>query len=166
MKKKLLLFSLFISSCCFSQSRLPTTNQEPDYYIDSIKVHPLGVFDIGKVESINVVKNSTVPNGKVYIKIKKDVPFNLITAADIIRIYKIDTRSASIIMLDDEIIKDTSDFKIDLSYILKVEVVKAPEIKYLPANNSNLIILKITTATQANIEKEKSIRLKGGNSPA
>ena len=161
MKKSLFVFFIFMNFNCFSQSRLYVGNSEPDYYIDSVRVQALGVFDPNKIESINVVKDSTAPSGKIYIKIKKNTTVHFLTAKDIVVMNNIIPGSISIFLLDNEIVKDTSNFSIDSSYILKVEIVKASEIKYLPENISNLSIVKIITATQANIDKEKLIFFRG-----
>jgi len=42
-----------------------------------------------------------------------------------------------------------------------VETIKASEIKYLPKNISKFEILKIFTATKANINEENKIYLRG-----
>ncbi len=165
MRKSIFILTAFISSHCLSQSRLSLSTQEPDYYVDSVRVNSLGVFDPNKIESIKVVKDSTGLSGKLYIKIKKSATLNLLTSKDIVRINNITPGSFPIFVLDDQIIKDTSNFRIDSSYILKIEIVNASEIKYLPENISNIKILNITTATQANIDKEKSIKIRSSYIP-
>jgi len=141
----------------------PLTKEEPQYYIDSIRVQRLEIFDPEKIESINVVKNkdSAAPNGKVYIKIKKKETLNLLTVEDLCRINHIPPGSTALFMIDNEIIKDTTNFRIDSYYILKVETVKASEILYMPGNISNFEILKIITATRSNIERENRILVRG-----
>ena len=162
---KYFLFALviFLSPPVLSQTDSPLFTNEPQYYIDSIRVSSLGIFDPDKIESISVVKEKdpSAPNGKVYIKIKKTDVLNLLTVGDIIRINKIPSGSISLFLLDNEVIKDTTNFRIDSYYILKVETIKASEIKYLPKNISKFEILKIFTATKANINEENKIYLRG-----
>lgn len=171
MRHLLFILILFFNLPVFSQTISaqtdptisPLTKQEPQYYIDSIRVQRLEIFDPEKIESINVVKNkdSAAPNGKVYIKIKKTETLNLLSVGDISRINHIPSGSTALFMLDNEIIKDTTNFRIDSYYILKVETVKASEIRYLPGNISNFEILKIITATKSNIERENRILVRG-----
>jgi hypothetical protein len=163
MRYLFLILILFFNSTVFSQAISPLTKEEPQYYIDSIRVQRLEIFDPNKIESINVVKNkdSAAPNGKVYINIKKTETLNLLTIGDIISMNHIPSGSTSLFLLDNEIIKDTTNFRIDSYYILKVETVKSTELKYLRGNISNFEILKIITATQSNIEKENSMRIRG-----
>ena len=66
------------------------------------------------------------------------------------------TESISLFILDNEIIKDTANFKIDSSYIANIEIIKASEIEYLPYNLPSLSILKILSGKNENI-----IRIKG-----
>ncbi|HSZ34869.1 MAG TPA: hypothetical protein VK772_16245 [Puia sp.] len=171
MRYLLLILILFFNLPAFSQTISPLTKptisplnkEEPQYYIDSVRVQRLEIFDPEKIESINVVKNtdSASPNGKVYIKIKETERLDLLTVGDIKRINHIPSGSTALFMLDNEIIKDTTNFRIDSLYILKVETVKASEIVYLPGNISNFEILKIITATKSNIERENRVLIRG-----
>ncbi len=163
MKRLLFILILFFNSPVFSQTISPLTREEPQYYIDSVRVQRLEIFDPNKIESINVVKkkDSNAPYGKVYIQIKKTETLNLLTIGEIAGMNNISSGSTSLFMLDNEIIKDTANFRIDSYYILKIETVKASEIKYIRGNISNFEVLKIITATKENIEKENSVRVRG-----
>lgn len=160
---KQLLFTLltFISINAFSQSK--TLNNNPVYFLDSVRVTTLGIFDPNKIDNINVVreKDPTAPNGKIFITSKNPESFNFLSAHDIAKANNIPAKTISIFMLDNEVIKDTATFKIDSSYILRVDIIKASEIKYLPHNIPSLVILKIITATKDNIDKQNTIRIRG-----
>ena len=66
-------------------------------------------------------------------------------------------------MLDNEIIKDTTTFKIDSSYIKNVQVIQASEIEYLPNNIPSPAILKVFTAKMENNDKLKVIKSRRNN---
>ena len=161
MKQIFFLFLTLPSLHTFSQ----TDKKEPAFYLDSVRI-PMGTFSPTKIENINVVRDNdpTTPNGKVYIKSKNPKDFKFISAQDILKANNISIGTISIFILDNEIIKDTSTFKIDSSYILNVEVIKASEIEYLPHNIPNLAILKIFTATKENIDKQNVLRIRSKNS--
>ncbi len=73
MRHLLFILILFLNLSVFSQTISPLTKptispltkEEPQYYIDSIRVQRLEIFDPEKIESIDVVKNkdSATPNG-------------------------------------------------------------------------------------------------------
>ena len=163
MKKLFFLPALFLIKYTFCQT---TVLNPPIYFIDSIRVHSLGILDPNKIESINVIKNDpAAPTGKIYIKTKDPGSLHFLTAGEVIRKYNFPADGITIFFLDNEIIKDTSAFRIDSSYILNVEIIKASEIQYLPRNIPGLRILKIITATKENMEKQNIIRIRGNYTP-
>jgi hypothetical protein len=101
--------------------------------------------------------------GKFFIKSKNPKDFNFLSAQDIARLNNISIKTISIFMLDNQIIMDTSSFKIDSSYIKKVEIIKASEIEYLPQNIPDLAILKILTDTIDNNDKYNILKIQSIN---
>jgi hypothetical protein len=155
----------FFSTNVYSQTKtpknVPNSYIAPVFFLDSVRVNGLGTFDNNKIEDINVVSgDSAFPSGRIYIKSKNPGDFNFLSAKDILKAYKISQKTSAIFMLDNEIIKDTTTFKIDSSFILNVEIINASEIEYLPNNISSLAILKVFTATKENIDKQKIIRIR------
>ena len=152
-----ILFSL-LTSKAFSQTLNP--NNKPVYFLDSVQIATIATFDPNKIESIDVVrdKDPAAPNGKIFIKSKNPRNFKFLSAQDIAKANNIPSETISIFMLDNEIIRDTGAFRIDSSYILKVEIIKGSEIVYLPQNGPSLAILNILTATEGNSDKQNIIR--------
>jgi hypothetical protein len=128
-------------------------------------VKTIGTFDPNKIDNINVVrdKDPSAPFGKVFIKSKNPKDFNFLSAQDIARLNNISIKTISIFMLDNQIIMDTSSFKIDSSYIKKIEIIKASEIEYLPQNIPDLAILKILTDTIDNNDKYNILKIQSIN---
>jgi hypothetical protein len=128
-------------------------------------VKTIGTFDPNKIDNINVVrdKDPSAPYGKVFIKSKNPKDFNFLSAQDIARLNNISIKTISIFMLHNQIIMDTSSFKIDSSYIKKVEIIKASEIEYLPQNIPDLAILKILTDTIDNNDKYNILKIQSIN---
>ena len=140
-------------------------NQTPIYYLDSVRVKTIGTFDPNKIDNINVVhdKDPSAPYGKVFIKSKNPKDFNFLSAKDIARLNNISIKTISFFMLDNQIIMDTVSFKIDSSYIKKIEIIKASEIEYLPQNIPDLAILKILTDTIDNNDKYNILKIQSIN---
>jgi hypothetical protein len=157
--KSILVIAFFLFTInAFSQTK--NTYKNPAYFLDSIQVNGLGTFDNSKIEDIKVLAgDSAFPNGRIYMTSKKSSNFNFLSAQDILTAYKIPAGTTTIFMLDNEIIKDISNFRIDSSYILNVEVTKASEIEYLPNSISSLEILKVFTASKENNDKLKIVRI-------
>ena len=83
---------------------------------------------------------------------------------DILNKYQQGLQKPTIFMLDNEFLKDTASFKIDSSYVLKVEITTASEINYLKNTVPDLTILKIITRTKENLNKYDRIRIRGTES--
>ncbi len=155
----------FFTVNAFSQTKkqynVPGPLKTPVFFLDSIQVNTLGTFDNNKIQDINVVSaDAAFPNGRIYIKSKDPRDFKFLSARDILKVYNIPDGTSAIFMLDNEIINDTTTFKIDSSYILNVEIIKASEIEYLPNNISSLAILKVFTASEENRDRQKVIRIR------
>jgi hypothetical protein len=149
MRPIVFLFLLSLTSFAYGQS------SKPAYFIDSVKVGPyLANFSPQKIESIYVSKEfvDTTNNlsGAIYITTKKPNNFNFLGVNDIKKAYKIEANGPTIYMLDKEFIIDTQHFKIDSSFIYKVDVIKGVEFQDLKNDLPNLTIVKIYTDTKDN----------------
>lgn len=165
MKTLLLIYFFIFSINAFSQTKKVYKTQNsymaPVFFLDSVPINGLGTFDNNKIEDFKVVSgDAAFPNDRIYIKSKNPNDFKFLTASDILKVYHIPQGTSAIFMLDNEFISDTTAFKIDSSYILSVEVVKASEIEYLPNYIPSLEILKVFTATKENMDKQKIIRIR------
>jgi hypothetical protein len=164
---------IILISICFSivgygqqQKTKPISQWQPIYFIDSVKIDlPQLFFDPNKIADINVVSNyydsAKQIHGKMFITSKDPKDFNFLSVADITNAYKKGTKTPTIFMLDNEFLKDIAAFKIDSSYILKVEVLRASEIEYLKNTLPNLTIVKIITRTKENLDRQNQIRIQG-----
>ncbi len=107
-------------------SQIPQASIPPAYFLDSVRVNALPVFDPNKIESIRVAKSlitdeSFKTKGQVYINTKQPANFSFLTLEQVaVRFAK--TKGPCLFMIDNEIIKDIQNVSIDSSYILKCEV--------------------------------------------
>ena len=156
MKILIFLISISFSLVAFGQQNSnprPFKEWQPLCYLDSVNIELAQThFDPAKIESMNVVKSHIDSTrqiyGKIYITSKDPKDYNFLTIADISKIYKKDTLSPTIFMLDNDFLKDIALFKIDSSYILRVEFIRGNEFEYLKKTMPNLTILKILTRTK------------------
>src|SRR5665213_738399 len=147
----------------------PIAEWPPLFYLDSVNVEMSKLlFDANKLSAIKVTNNyydsSMQIHGKVYMTSKDPKSYNFLTISQILRSYKKGIQTPTIFMLDNEILKDTSNFKIDSSYIVKVLLVQNAGIKYPKSTMGDSTILKIITRTNKYPEKQKQIRIRGAQS--
>ncbi|GLU51883.1 hypothetical protein Dfri01_13440 [Dyadobacter frigoris] len=161
MKNVFVVILLFIAVKSQGQIYKPE-NFRPEIYLDSVKYGSFPNFDIHQIDSISISKeNKKVPEGQIFIKSKNPKNLYLLSILDITARYKKNALTPTIYMLDNEILKEVSTFRIDSSYILKVEVLKGSETDYLNTQFPDLTILNIVTRTEKNIAKENEIRIRG-----
>jgi hypothetical protein len=87
--------------------------------------------------------------------------YNFWTISEITKAFCKDCTPSAIFMLDNEFLKDITKFKIDSSFILRVEFTQAKEIEYLKNSIPDLAILKLITRTKADLDKQNEIRIRG-----
>ncbi|MBL0358031.1 MAG: hypothetical protein IPP72_14680 [Chitinophagaceae bacterium] len=155
-----ILFICFMV-CALAQKRAPV-NSNPEYYVDSVRVNSIQLFDHQKIEKVNVVKgkDSMAPNSKVFISIKKSAVLKWVTTKDIITKYQLADSFACIFMVNNNIIKDPDIFRIDEYFITGIDVMKADELENLPNNIPNLELLKLFTCSKENLIKQKIVRIR------
>jgi len=166
MKTLIILFWLSVSLVTYGQQKTkPAAEWQPIYFLDSTIVELSQLhFDPDKLAEIKVDGNyydsAKQIHGKVFITSKQPNSYNFLTIHDIAKTYYNGNYSPIIFILDNDLLKDTLNFKIDSSYVLKIELIKATEIDYLKNTFPNLIILKIVTRTKENIDKQNQIRIR------
>ncbi|WP_159470754.1 hypothetical protein [Dyadobacter sp. 3J3] len=134
----------------------------PEIYLDSVQYGAFPNFDISQIADMSISKaDSKAPNGRIFIKSKNPKNLHLLSVSDISTRYKKNPLAPTIYMLDNEILKEVSTFRIDSAFILKVEILKGSETDYLNAQFPDLTILKIVTRTPKNVAKENQIRIRG-----
>jgi hypothetical protein len=133
------------------------TAMQPLVYLDSVPVNILHLyFDLNKLANLTVDEyhDSTLHiNGKVFMTSKDPKGYQFLTMADLMNAYKKDAQAPTLFMVDNELLTDTSQVRIDSSYILHVKLTQSSEIAYLKNILPNLTIFKITTLKNA--EKDK-----------
>jgi hypothetical protein len=140
----------------------PHPNTAPVFFLDSVRMTTLPHFDLNKIKSLNVVKEydeNTKVYGKVYITTKSPRDFNFLTLEQIAK-QSVTGATPCIFMINNELVKDTNNIRIDSSYILKCEISNTIELKYLQ-NFSTLTILNIKTRSKENLDNEKKIYIRG-----
>lgn len=150
-----------------SQNKAPV-NSNPEYYVDSLSVASIRLFDPQKIEKVNVVKekDAMAPNGKVFITIKKSATLKWISIKDIVSKYKLSDTAACIFMLNDNIITDTAGFRIDEDYIAGIDIMKASAIENLPNNIPNLALLKLFTGSKEDSALQQVVRIRTKKIPS
>jgi hypothetical protein len=163
----LLLFAF--SSIGYGQEHAksdPASEELPFYFLDSAKIElSQWHFDLNKLSSMKIVKNyydsAKRLRGAIFMTSKDPKSYKFLSIKDIINKYQQGLQKPTIFMLDNEILKDIRTFKIDSSYLLKVEITRASDIEYLKVAIPDLTILKIITSTKQNLKKENQIRIRG-----
>ncbi len=135
-------------------------------YLDSKLVVDLPVLDPNTIEDVKIEsgyneKYKTI--GNVYLITKKSTKLNLLTADDIRKKYSLTNTNQTIWMVDNDFVERVEYFKIDSSYLYKIEVEELPALDSTNKNTSGLTIIRIFTRTPENINRFSGIRIRGLN---
>ncbi len=128
--------------------------QLPAYFLDGIRFRTMPVFDINKIDSIHISKDYDEVakyNGKVEMKSKRPKAFNFITLGQLAKFKGISLKSL-VFMLDGKFLKDTSEVRIDSSYIFRCILTKSSDFKYLK-NTTSFEIINVLTKNKENTNK-------------
>lgn len=158
---KYTLFLLLCSFCGYGQQK-PSFGPLPVYYIDSVKMTNLPVFDPARIASIDVIKvgdDTAKRYNDIYITLKEPHDFRFLTLEQIAR-KKVPAGTPCLFMIDNEIVKDVTGITIDSSYILKYELLNTQDFTYLQAM-SPLAILHIKLKTISNLKEDQKEYLRG-----
>ena len=137
-----------------------------EYYLDSNKVDiDKYFFDVDQILNITVVQandSAKRPVGRIFIKSKFPNAHNFISLNQVKDFYCKSVTQPYIFMVDNLFLKDNlSMYKIDSTYILRVEIMKGTEFESLQKDIPNLTIIIIKTKTAENLNEDKKIHLRG-----
>jgi hypothetical protein len=150
------------------KTKKPLSEWRAIYYLDSLEMPEddnwsLGI-DVNKIADMKAEKyvDSTKQiYGKIFITSKNPHRFYMLLMSDVAAMYGIETSKYMIYMIENTFIKNFETFRIDLEFILKVEILKASEFEYLKDTIPDLTIFKIITRTKENVESLGRIRIRG-----
>jgi hypothetical protein len=154
----------------------PTAEGKPLYFLDSVNFElSQWHFDPNKISGINIVKNhydsANRRRGAMFITSKDPKSYTFLSITDVLNKFlplreilhknQQGLQKPTIFILDNDFLKDTATFKIDSSYVLKVEISRASEFEYLKNTIPELTIIRIITRTKENLNKYERIRIRG-----
>ena len=135
-------------------------SEAPDYYLNNKKVsyNELHYLNYDKIDSIRIDKSSK--NGAVYLYAKEKTKF--LTLDNIVKkhtdLKEID--STLLFQINNDIVYDISNIKIDTSYFIYVEVKYVSEVDYI---DEKLKKMKIVIIDLEKEERKPEIMLRGNN---
>lgn len=138
------------------------TDKSPAYILDGVRFKTIPIFDTNQIDSIHVSKDYDEVvkyNGRVEIKTKNPKAFNFITLGQVAKLRDISLKSL-VFMLDGRFLKDTSEVRIDSSFVLKCILTKSSDFKYLK-KAASFTIINVLTKNKENIGKESIIYIRG-----
>jgi hypothetical protein len=149
----------------FSQPKY-STHTKPIFFLDSTKIDlAITVFDPNKILSITVEKEHDTINytqGRVYMVSKNPKDYYFASLERIKNKYAKNATTPVLFMVNNSFLQNNiSDFRIDTSYILNVEVLRGTDFDNLKESIPNLTIIRIRTKTKDNLEELSKIRIRG-----
>jgi len=126
-----------------------------EYYVDSVllKTGFIETFKPTQIEKIDIVKN------KVYITLKKDVPYNFVSLQSLSNKYlKTRENKGVLYTVDGKLITDAETW-INEKNILSISVAADQKVSALPGGKAT--IFKILTRSKENIENANKIYIRG-----
>ncbi len=170
--KLLLMLAFLAPACiCYAQSedeKKMNDQWEPLVYIDSLRLtfgqFQLLYFSPDKISNIDLVNNYYDSNshvhGKIVIRTKNPRELKLLTLDDIERRYALSAKGPTLVMVDNNFIKDTNRIRVDSSYILRVELLHTGAFEYLKNSGQEYTIVKICTRAMEPSNKESRFYIK------
>jgi hypothetical protein len=146
---KIILLGCLLGLCGFTNAQLVSRPQKMPadsmtFYIDSQKVDlKLFFFDGDNIKDISLLSN------RMYITWKTPHPVFL-TLKDIASRQTGSTRSNILYIIDDSVIKDTTNIRIDPSYILRVKYDSTTDKNYLSPSYRQMGLILIETKRKNN----------------
>ncbi|MEX6686809.1 hypothetical protein QTN47_04845 [Danxiaibacter flavus] len=170
---KILLMLAFLApaiSCCAQpeDEKRSRDQWEPLVYIDSLKLSygqfQSLYFSPDKISNIDLVNNyydsGSHVHGKIVIRTKNPKELKLLTLEDIERRYALSNAEPTLVMVDNDIVKDVSTVRVDSSYILRVEVLHADDLDYMKDSGQEVRVVKICTKALTYSNKEARFYIK------
>ena len=152
MKAIVTLFLSFAIACVHAQD-----GAKPTYFLNSKVIEIENVYiNPANIETVQVEKETT--GGEIHITTKSDISF--LTLESLMNDHSsiVGTNEQMVFMINDQVIKDKSEIKIDRSFYVDLKVKRFDEVTYIPENYRNLVLVEIQLLN----EKPKPvIRLRG-----
>jgi hypothetical protein len=159
-----MLIAILLLICCGCASALhaqtilpaehlpPTLPKQlpPDWFIDSVKIDfSLNWANIQHIERIDVEKEiKGHPNGVIYLKWKTPHP-EFRSLGDISATQPL-TKAPVVYIIDDSLIRDTANVRIEAANIFQVHMVSSAQIGYFPAGARPVSIVLVETFASFN----------------
>lgn len=133
----------------------------PDYYIDSVLLK--GIF-IETVKPIDIAAIDVVNEGKgkIYITLKKDVPYKFVTLQSLSNRYLKNSVTTGVLYTIDGKLITNAESVVNEKDILSVNIATDEMISSLP--NGKVTIFRILTKSKVNIENANKIYIRGNTS--
>ncbi|WP_158798034.1 hypothetical protein [Pedobacter sp. L105] len=128
-------------------------------YMDSVEVgETVPILDIRDLKNVFVIKGSDF--NRIYLTSSKTKSYHFLTLEEIKDKYVKTPYPATLYMLDDKMIEGEPG-KIDENYILGISVITSDDIPSLKNTSLKMTIINITTKSEENLQKKRTIHLRG-----
>jgi hypothetical protein len=147
-----MLLSLWGCACAQTIAKpYPGQPPAPDYYIDSVKINfPLFWCNPQNIADINIPKKDEAhPNGAVYMTWKTPHP-TFLSLGSISAKQTGLTGAPVAFVIDDSLINDTANVRIEAADIFRVHTINSAQISYWPKDTGPVTILLVETFTSFN----------------
>ncbi|MBZ4189483.1 hypothetical protein [Niabella beijingensis] len=138
---------------------------QPAYFVNGRYIEGFpGTIDPQMIKSIHVEKDSITAGGKrykggIYIEMKPDAPFHLISLAELAKKYTDLNGVPAVFTVNGNLINSDYDrYLIDEMLLLNINV---QDLK--AAKQQSIKLINIATKTEENIKKSKEIRIRGND---
>ncbi len=153
-----ILIAILLLVCCgcalHAQTILPpehlppslTKQLPPDFFIDSVKIDfPLDWINPQHIASVYVQKEAKGhPNGAIYLEWKTPHP-GFCSLGDISAAQPGLTKAPILYIIDDSLIRDTANVRIEAANIFQVHTVSSAQIGYFPAGARPVSLVLVET---------------------
>lgn len=134
-------------------ARISNYAGNPTFIVDSIEVgqNALNNINPNNIQNINVIRNAKYPNGAIYVTLKN--PRALAAASKMVSLQQLtdeqipaeDKSKTRIYLLDDRLITDTTNLRIDVNAYHNVRIMPAANAPYFKTAMPNTLLIIIST---------------------
>ncbi|MES2454179.1 MAG: hypothetical protein V4594_01500 [Bacteroidota bacterium] len=135
--------------------------ESPEYYVDSVLLKGVFIeaFKPTDIEKINVENKG---KGKIYITLKKDVPYNFVSLQSLSNRYLKNKETNALLYTVDGKLVTAAESLINEKDILSVSIASDQAISSLPGGK--VTILKVLTKSKLNIDNANRTYIRGNTS--
>ncbi len=157
MKIKTIIFLSLIPCIGLCQQKEP--RPPASVYVDSIKIDTKKV-SVSSTSIANVNITNKTSGGEVYFTLVKNTKF--LTLSEIVKTYlKIDDSDRMLFIVDDKLVDDKKDVRIDSAIIKKVLKMDLVNVNYLKKGFNQMIIVKVVFNTSKRPDDNDTIWFRG-----